>query len=223
MADKRPGVLSLVLIPAILTLIVSILRLVGQMQGWNETVFGKAEPGGSGAILGIGWLIVIFGLYFGVRMQRAGHGTKSPTRALVLTLVGLGLTIGGAIVMNQGGYLTFPGTLESPANPVGVEYLMAAIGAGVLFCFIAWPRLALTLLVYAILARIPVVIITWLALHYGWDGTHYTKTPPEFAQPTDDERFMFLAMAQATIWPAATIMGGSLFGCLGALMAKKKG
>ena len=94
MDGKPPGVWSLGVVPALLTLVVTVLRLVGQVQGWSPTVFGRPEAGGGGALLGISWLIFVFGLWFGVRVQRSGAGPASPGRALVTSLVALAVVLG---------------------------------------------------------------------------------------------------------------------------------
>jgi hypothetical protein len=77
------------------------------------------------------------------------------------------------------------------------------------------------LLVYALLARIPVVAITFLAVANGWN-THHVDLPPEFALPEGTSKAMFLSMPQATFWIAFTMVVGGVFGCLGAALARHK-
>ena len=66
----RPG--QLILVPAVITFAVTLLRLVGELQGWSPRLFSKAA-GGGGAIVGISWLVVIFGAWFGWKLAKAGQ------------------------------------------------------------------------------------------------------------------------------------------------------
>ena len=63
----------LVLVPAVITLAVTLLRLVGELQNWSSTLFNR-EAGGGGALIGIVWLVPIFGVYFALRLAREGEG-----------------------------------------------------------------------------------------------------------------------------------------------------
>ena len=65
-----PPVLRLVLWPALLTLAVTLLRLVGELRGWSPEYFSRL-PGGGLSPLGITWLAPLVGLYLGWRLQRA--------------------------------------------------------------------------------------------------------------------------------------------------------
>ena len=49
---------QLVLVPSLLTLAVTALRLYGELQGWSPSLFSR-EAGGGGSLIGIVWL----GLY----------------------------------------------------------------------------------------------------------------------------------------------------------------
>jgi len=56
---------KLILIPSLITLGVTILRLVGELQHWTPILFNRSA-GGGGAAVGISWLPLIFGPYFAV-------------------------------------------------------------------------------------------------------------------------------------------------------------
>ena len=84
----RPG--QLILVPALITLAVTALRLVGELQGWSPLLFSK-EAGGGGALVGISWLVVVFGAWFGWRLARAGQGPGAIGRALGLTILAFAL------------------------------------------------------------------------------------------------------------------------------------
>ncbi len=55
-ASVRPA--RLILVPAIVTLAVTLLRLVGELQDWSPRLFSK-EAGGGGALVGIAWLGIV--------------------------------------------------------------------------------------------------------------------------------------------------------------------
>ena len=62
----------LILAPAMITLAVTLLRLVGELNHWSPALFNR-EAGGGGALIGIVWLVPIFGVYFALRLLRAGR------------------------------------------------------------------------------------------------------------------------------------------------------
>ena len=96
----------LILVPAIISLGVTLLRLVGELQHWSKTYF-NSDAGGPGAVIGITWLAPIFGIYFAIRLAAAGEGPRSAWRA-----IGLGL-LGGSIIVGS-----FPvGKLVLPSPP----------------------------------------------------------------------------------------------------------
>ena len=51
----------LVLIPAVITLGVTVLRLLGELQGWSKLLF-NTQPGGGGGLVGIVWLVPVLGV-----------------------------------------------------------------------------------------------------------------------------------------------------------------
>ena len=79
---------KLILVPAVITLAVTLLRLVGELQGWSPMLFNR-EAGGGGALVGIAWLVPVFGAWFGWTLTRAGSGPESLGRAFGLTLAAL--------------------------------------------------------------------------------------------------------------------------------------
>src|SRR6185436_7286031 len=62
--------LSLLWRSALVTLAVTLLRLVGELRGWNPDYFSRL-PGGGLAIVGITWLVPLVGAYFGYHLARA--------------------------------------------------------------------------------------------------------------------------------------------------------
>ncbi|MBM4059712.1 MAG: hypothetical protein FJ265_01245 [Planctomycetes bacterium] len=216
MDQKPPRLLSLVLVPSLLTLLVTVLRLVGQLAGWSPRFFGLPEAGGSMAIVGIGWLIFVFGLWFGFRVQRSGAGVRSRGRALAISALAVAVMFGGLALCRALDLVWFPDA-DHPGPVRGMSWFICLAALGVVIAACAWPRMALLLFVYAVLARIPVLAVTWLALEFGWE-THYVKLPPGLPAPAPEELFTVLAMPQVTFWPAITIVAGTVMACLGALL-----
>jgi len=223
MSDKKPGLLSLVLIPALLTLGVAILRLVGELQGWDPLWFDNHAPGHEDqqpGLVGITWLVPIFGLYFGIRLRRLHGQPARPGKAALLLLIGGVLLAGGFFALIELGLVGMPDA-ESPEEPFGLPYILGLAAVSMLIMLIGSGRLGVLLLVYALLARLPIVAITWLALqNEDWD-THYSKLPDGTILPEGTSPLMFLVTPQLTIWIAFTLLVGGLFGCLGAVLAKK--
>ena len=102
-----PPLRPLILIPALITLAVTLLRLIGERRGWSPTLFSR-EAGGGLAIVGIVWLVPVFGIYLAVKLIRMGQAPASIGRALGVSLVALliipaSLFLGAALRFPQGG------------------------------------------------------------------------------------------------------------------------
>lgn len=217
--QEPPRILSLVLVPALLTLVITVVRVVGELQGWNPALFGS-DAGGGAALVGITWLVLVFGAWFGFRLRRGG-ATVALGRAAIVYAIALAVMVGGFLGLTASGLVTMP-TEEQPGQLEGLEYALGLMALAAVVALVAWPRLTLTLLVYGYLARLPVVAVTWLDLSQGWD-THYGALPPAVVVRDDSERLMALLMPQLTLWPLVfTPIVGGLCGCLGARLAGSK-
>jgi hypothetical protein len=208
--------LRLVLVPALLTLAVTLVRLVGELCGWSPRFFSTA-PGGF-AWFGISWLMPVFGFWFGLRLARTGHRPARPVRALLLHLVSFAACIAGFQFVIH--VLAFDTSrregLVAQLLCMGVASALGAVPA-----LVAWPRLFVVDFVYALLARIPVVVITWLAIYGAW-GTHYEKLgPTDYAGFAPPEHAAWLSFAQLVFWPAFTVAIGGAFGSLAALVVRQ--
>jgi hypothetical protein len=186
------------------TFAVTLLRLVGEMQRWSPTLFNR-EAGGPGALVGIVWLIPVFGVLFGLHLARAGEGPptvgKALGRAALAFVVNLALGIGSVVL--------FP---KSPPAQLAVFGLGSWIG--ILLARRGWPALWRLLLLYGFAARIPVLVIMLLAIFGGWDS-HYAKPRPDFPPMGPWGLFAWTALLpQMTIWIFLTVVGGILFGAL---------
>lgn len=185
-------------VAAAITFVVALLRLAGELFGWDSSLFGTAAGGGA-ALVGIGWLVPVFGWVFGRRLAHAGP--RPP--ALAWRRLGAGIAT-----------LFLGFTLAKAAiGPTPLGMVVGAVGAvlaGVL-AFASWPALGRWLLAYALLARLPIVAITAVAITNDW-GTHYEKLADGAAPLAPLPRFCVLVLAQAVFWLPITLLGGALAG-----------
>ena len=207
--STRPGTTQLILVPSIITLAITILRLVGELQHWPRPFF-STSAGGGGAIIGISWLPFIFGPYFAIKLIGSGEGPSSKGKVIGFALLGFVLMVLGGILANLPA-VQFPGKML-----VGIVIMVC----GGLLPLFAWPALFKTLIAYAYAARIPVAIIMYFAISANW-GTHYDALPPTYSGPTELwPKYAFIGLVpQLFIWPAFTAIAGSLFGGIAALFA----
>ena len=201
--ETRRSIACLILVPSLITLAVTILRLVGELQQWSPVFFNRAAGGGA-AIVGISWLPFIFGPYFALKLSAAGDKPKAMWKALILVILGAGLGFGGGMV--------------AYAAPITVTRMFLGhllIVGGVVLPFLAWCALAKTLLAYGYAARIPVAIVMFFAIRFGWD-THYSALPPEFQGPMDFWTRYTLSglLPQFVGWIWFTVIGGALVGII---------
>jgi hypothetical protein len=204
---KSISITSLICIPALITLGVTILRLVGELEHWPKLFF-SAAAGGGGAIVGISWLPIIFGPYFAWKLAGVGDRPSSVGKAIGFAFLGL-------VVYFLGGLLT--GATHSQLSILTlVAFLVMLVAAFV--PGIGWRSLGNTLLAYAFAARIPVLIVMFLAMRgnggQGW-GTHYDAVPAMFAQASFARKFFYTAiLPQMTLWIGWTVVLGSIFGAI---------
>ncbi len=202
----------LILIPAVISLAVTLLRLVGELQHWNEWWFNRAA-GGGGSPLGISWLALLFGVYFGAKLTGAGEGPKSAARVIIMAVVGVAIVIGSTLLI--GG----PPTTTTQFAVVFLSMIIAAV-----IQYPAWPKLFKTLLAYAYAARIPVAIIMYFAIRGKW-GTHYDVLPnDQFVDSGLWSTYLQIGLLpQMILWPAFTVIAGALFGGIAsAIIGRRK-
>jgi len=206
--DSRLSVGSLILVPAIITLAITVLRLIGELQNWSPLLFGKAAGGGF-ALVGISWLPIIFGPYFAMKLAGAGEGPVSAGKAIGLTVVGL-------VVYFAGGFAFGIGLQKHIMPLVLVGMVIELVSAFI--PRIGWRSLGNVLLAYAFAARIPVVLVMYIAMSanggQGW-GTHYDAVTPGFTVTSFAQKFVDLAVIpQMSIWIGWTAVIGALFGSI---------
>ncbi len=202
----------LVLIPGLISLGVTVLRLVGELNGWSSLLFNTA-PGGGGGLVGIVWLVPVFGVYFALKLANAGERPPSLAKAAGFAVLGL-LVVAGSIA------LSVVSKFQNLALMVGGDLLMIP---AMLVPLWGWPRLTRALLAYAFFARIPVAIVNFLAMQGNW-GTHYEGAPPGFPADTPfwTKYFIIGFLPQVTGWIAFTVIIGSFFGIAAAAILRRK-
>jgi len=199
----RPTVRELVLVPAIITLAVTALRLVGELQHWSPVLFNRAG-GGPGSIVGIVWLVFIFGAWFAVKLVRAGDGPSGLGRAFGFTVLGIVIVAAtiGAIAI----------TKMNPLRGVGLISIMMLVAGAV--ATRGWPALGKVLFVYALAARVPVAALMLPAIIGHW-GTHYDALPPNFPAMDPVKTWALVGLLpQMTLWIGFTLIGGMLAGAI---------
>ena len=207
-----------VLVPALLTLLVTVLRLVGELRGWSPHWFSNA-PGGGAALVGIVWLPAVFGPWFGWRLARQQERPRRPLRALGIQCLAAILFVSTFVCVHR--------VLRPDASTrSGLQVQILAMGVGSALSAVpgvlAWPALGRVNLLYGLLARAPVVAITFVAVACDW-GTHYEKLGPhDYAGLLPMERAAWLAFTQLTIWPACTVVVGGLLGLLAAACGPRR-
>jgi hypothetical protein len=203
----------LILVPALVTLAVTLLRLFGELLHWSPVLFARSAGGGA-ALVGIVWLIPVFGIWFALHLDKAGQAPASLKRAFSRAgLAFLGATAGFVLAV-----------AAFPTNPVVQLALFTVVTiAAIVIARPGWPQLWRVLLAYGIAARVPVLAIMFLSIFLGWD-THYAKPRPDFPAMGPWGLFFWTALLpQASIWIYLTVVGGILFGAAAVSIRRKTG
>ncbi len=203
-SDASPRIGQLILVPALLTLGITFLRLAGELAHWSPRFF-SAAPGGGAAVVGISWLPFLFGPYFAIKLAKSGHGAASAWKAFGLTVLGMVITVGG-------GFIGFAPQVNFPLRQA-LGILLIILGPSLLM--VGWPALFKTLIAYGYAARIPVAVIMFFALRGNW-GTHYDGLPPDYTGPASllGKYLLVAIVPQMILWIAFTILVGAFVGCL---------
>jgi len=217
---------KLILVPAVITLAVTLLRLVGELQGWSPTLFNRGEQQWSPALVGIVWLVPVFGAWFGWKLTRAGSGPRSLGRAFGLTLAALAVLPLTAFLAPKAGIV--PEHMWRPNVPLTesltiLSVFVVAFFVGVAIGILAWPALGRTLLAYGLAARIPVALLMLVAMLGNW-GTHYDARPSYPPQMSTLAWWVTLGLVpQLSFWIWYTIGVGALSGIVAAAIARRRG
>jgi hypothetical protein len=206
--------MQMIVWPAVITLAITLLRLMGELQKWPTALFNPVA-GGGGALVGISWLPFLFGPYFAWKLARGGQPPKNAWKAAGLGLLGVALAIG---------FFSAVQALKLGIGAVMVGFLVTLAAA--FLPWKAWPELGRALLAYGLAARIPVVLVMLVAIFGDW-GTHYDVLPPD---PPPDlvamgplGRWVFIGLIpQMTVWIAQTVLIGTIFGAAVVALAKPR-
>lgn len=200
-SSTKKTINRLIMYPALITLGITLLRLVGELLHWPVILFSRAEGGGA-AIIGISWLPIIFGPYFAVKLFDRNLRPSSLAKTILFALAGFVVLLCGATVAFS------PVVHFSGRILVGLLIMVVAAALQ----YLPWRELAQTMISYAYLARIPVVIVMFFAMRGHW-GTHYDAVPPPFDQLPFGTKYLYLAVApQLVMWVVYTMTLGALVG-----------
>jgi hypothetical protein len=201
----------LLAVPLGITLGVTVLRLIGELLNCSPTLFSR-QPGGLGAVVGIIWLAPVFGVSFARRLMHVGHAPASTKRALLHVLAAFAILVAWGVA----NALIWP--------PFQAQVLGGAVASLVVVVLQlrGWPELGKTMLLYAVGARIPVVIIMFLAIFDHW-GTHYDAFPPGFPLTEPFEIWFWAGLiVQMTLWVGITVLFGAVAGTLVAAVSERR-
>ena len=203
MDSKRFSISGLVLIPALITLAVTLLRLVGELMEWSTLLFNR-QAGGGFAPIGIVWLIPVFGVYFAWRLANSGQVSVGAGRTIGYALLGLAIVVVTTAVMML------------VAQPTDVWALFVISTVSLVAAYVVakgWGELASAMLAYGLAARIPVAVVMFFAILGNW-GTHYDVVPnPGFPAMGWFWKWLVIGLIpQLTIWVAFTMIVGGIFG-----------
>src|SRR5262249_15715920 len=148
-SNARTSTLQLIAVPALITLAITILRLVGERQRWSRLWFNP-DPGGPLALIGIVWLVPIFGVYFAMKLRNAGEAPAGAARPILIALLAIAVVTIGFVIAAKA---------SQPGVPLAQLIAGIAAIAGIAIQRGAWPELWKALLAYGYAARIPVTII----------------------------------------------------------------
>ena len=202
MSITKDQIRNLALVPALITLAITLLRLFGELLNWAPALFSK-QAGGGGALIGISWLVPVFGFYFAWQLMKANEMPASAGRVFGFSFLGLAtfaVLFGAAFQLMK-------------TSPM---FLYVFGIAGTIGCLLlvrkAWPALFSTLFTYGLAARIPVLLVMFIAIMKNWN-THYDVPPPNYVETTWFAKWVQIGLfPQLTFWMCFTVALGAIAG-----------
>ena len=208
------GALPRVVVPIALTWLLALARLAGELADGPAWLFSTASGGGT-ALVGVLWLVPVFGVWFAASLVRAGSGPKDRLRAICLHLLAAAIYVGGFQLAGRVDGSTHAGIATQILCMGGVAVVAGAVA------YAAWPGLAAVNLLYGLGVRAATAAITVVAVLAAW-GTHFEKLGPrDYAAMPRGEVAAWLAFTQIAFWVPFTVVGGGLFGSLSSLAMRK--
>jgi len=211
------GLIRLILVPSLIALAVTLLRLTGELLHWSPRWFSPAtggiQPSGVSWVLGITWLAFPFGAYFAMKLLSGGLAPASTWKPVIYALAGTALLLVAYFFLFPRLTIGFPQILLLIWLAMAVPAALQLMG---------WPDLFKTLLAYALASRIPVALLMLFAMRGNW-GTHYDYVDtPEVQQLALVPRYFWLAFfPQLVFWVSFTILAGSLAGSLVVALSRR--
>ena len=211
-SNGSPSTARLIFVPVLVSVAITLLRLTGELLAWSESWYNP-QAGGFGALVGITWLAPAFGVYFAIHLSRRGQAPTNWGKAILLAFLGIILLFGGVV-------LQAPIYTRNVWLSLVFIWTIGALAASIQYS--SWPSLFKTLLAYGLAARIPVVLIMFLAMWGQW-GTHYDAAPAGFPEMGWFFKFAWLGLLpQLLFWVSFTIVAGMFFGILAAAFASRR-
>jgi hypothetical protein len=199
---------KLIVVPAVISLAVTLLRLLGELQRWDPRFFSR-ELGGAFAFVGIVWLVPVFAIYFARRL--AGRGFAPESRARAMGFAALGLLLGFAAVASLSG-------VRHPL--LRILAINLGVGVGAIVTSFGWRELAIANVAYGFAARVPVAGIMLIAMLNDW-GTHYELGPPNLPRMNVFTSWLWIGLLpQLVFWISFTVVVGGVFGSLSVLIGR---
>ncbi len=128
---------NLITIPAIITLAVTLLRLVGEFMNLPAWLANK-EAGGPGALIGIAWLAPVFGVYFAGKLANA-PGKLWKNLLKTLFAYGLAARIPVIIIMAFATFGNWGTHYDAyPPNMADMSLMMKFLFGGVVAQLVFW-------------------------------------------------------------------------------------
>tara|TARA_R110002072_G_scaffold4174_5_gene29511 strand:+ start:13861 stop:14505 length:645 start_codon:yes stop_codon:yes gene_type:complete len=210
MSEHQPRIAPLLLVAALVTLVVTVVRVIGERSNWDPIWF-SSEAGSLFNPFGIVWLVPVFGLLIGRRLSRSG-GVPSFVAGFFVPMFGFSAIMGAAVFVGA--------RFEGQELLEAMTYLFYCAPVLSLLALFAWPRAFVALLAYAVVARVPVMLVQYLDVQNGWQ-THYGRVHPQLAELGADDRIWLLTLAQTGFWIPFTVTLGCAFAAIGAATAPK--
>jgi len=209
-ATCPPSTTRVILVPAAITLAITALRLMGELQHWSKALFNP-EAGGLWAIVGITWLAFVFGIYFAVRLVYRGQGPASAWKAI-------GVSVLGWVILFVSRSLAWQFIFPRGGFKASLVFLWVTWALAGILQIAAWPSLFNVLVAYSFAARLPVAVVMFLAFQGHW-GTHYDALPPGWVSMGPLPDFLWLRFfPQLTFWVGFTMVAGMLLGSIAAAL-----
>lgn len=210
-APPLPPVWKTIRWPVWISLAVLVARLVGELLELDPRFFSR-EAGGGFAIVGMFWLVPVFGFAFGWILTGRGRAPDRPGLSIILHLLGLGALLSGLFFLVP--ILEYPLSLAVFAGTAVVSLL---------FALRAWPQLLRYTVTYGVLVRIAVVAVTAVAFAFDW-GTHFEKINPDsdLAELTRTDQAVVLCAAQLLLWMPMTVLVGGVFGSVASMIRGRR-